>query len=110
MSPQRGEVWSADLGMVAKVRPVIILSRDDPDPPRRITVYVPVTGQNRGSKYEVELPRLSFLTAGSTANVQGIASGGTTDKTLFVKKLGDLPADALEKVEQALLFALGIAN
>src|SRR5437899_6155617 len=106
MSPCRGEVWLADLGMAAKVRPVIILSRDDPDPPRRITVYVPVTQQNRGSKYEVELPPLYFLSKGSTANLQGIASGETADKTLFLKKLGDLPVDALEKIEQALLFAV----
>jgi len=110
MSPRRGEVWSADLGLAAKVRPVIILSRDDPDPPRRITVYIPVTEQNRGSRYEVELPRLYFLTKGSTANLQGIASGETADKTLFLKKLGDLPADALKKIEQALLFALGMAH
>jgi mRNA interferase MazF len=108
MSPRRGEVWSADLGLAAKVRPIIILSRDDPDPPRKITVYVPLTTQNRGSKYEVELPRLSFLTRGSAANLQGIASGATEDETLFLRKLGDLPASAMAKVENALLYTVGI--
>jgi mRNA interferase MazF len=95
--------------MVGKVRPIIILSRDDRDPPRKITIYVPVTGQNRGSRYEVELPRLPFLTPGSTANLQGIASGETADKTLFLRRLGELPSDAMAKVEQALLFAVGMA-
>jgi len=96
--------------MTAKPRPIVILSRNDPDPPRKITIYVPVTGQNRGSKYEVELPRCPFLTEGSTANTQGIASGETADKELFQKKLGDLTADAMDKIEKALLFAIGMAN
>ena len=95
--------------MKAKVRPVIIISREDPDPPRKITVFVPISEQNRGSPYEVELPKLPFLTPGSTANAQGILSGPTADKTLFLQKLGDIPQDALKKVEQALLFAMGIA-
>jgi len=96
--------------MTAKPRPIVILSRHDPDPPRKLTIYVPVTGQNRGSNYEVELPRLPFLTAGSTANVQGIASGETADKTLFQRKLGDLPADIMDKIEKAVLFAVGTAD
>ncbi len=61
MSPHPGEVWLADLGLAAKTRPVVILSRHDPDAPRALTIYVPLTTQNRGSKYEVELPRPHFL-------------------------------------------------
>ena len=37
-------------------------------------IYVPLTTQNRQSKYEVLLPKLSFLHEVSVANVQGIAS------------------------------------
>lgn len=110
MNPQRGEVWWADLGMAAKPRPIVILSRNDPDRPRNLTIYVPVTKQNRGSKYEVELPRRQYLMEGSTANVQGLASGETSDKKLFEKKLGDLPADTMDKIEKALLFALGMGS
>lgn len=32
--PQLGEIWLADLGLAAKTRPVVIVSRHDPDPPR----------------------------------------------------------------------------
>lgn len=99
-----------DLGDTAKVRPVIILSRDDSDKPRRLTIYIPVTTQNRGSRYEVEMPRLPFFATGSTANVQGIASGESADEQLFIKKLGDLTPELLAKVEQALLFAVGMAD
>jgi len=110
MSPQRGEVWLADLGIAGKIRPVIIISRDDPDPPRKITAYIPVTGQNRGSKYEVELPPLPFLTRGSTANTQGVMSASTAERNRFLRKIGDLPRDTLSRVEDALLFAFGITN
>ena len=32
MSPQPGEIWLADLGLAAKTRPVVIVSRQDPNP------------------------------------------------------------------------------
>ncbi len=62
MNPKPGEVWLADLGLAAKTRPVVIVSRYDPDPPRALILYVPLTTQNRQSPYEVALPRLAFLT------------------------------------------------
>nr|WP_217650633.1 type II toxin-antitoxin system PemK/MazF family toxin [Spirulina major] len=33
MNPKPGEVWLADLGLPAKTRPVVIVSRQDPEPP-----------------------------------------------------------------------------
>jgi mRNA interferase MazF len=74
MSPRPSEVWLADLGLAAKTRPVVIVSRHDPDAPRALVIYVPLTTQNRGSKYEVKLPELHFLRETSVANVQGIGS------------------------------------
>jgi mRNA interferase MazF len=41
MPPHPGEGWLADLGLAAKTRPVVIVSRDDPDPPRALLQYVP---------------------------------------------------------------------
>jgi len=70
MNPQPGEIWLADLGLAAKTRPVIIVSRQDPDPPRALVLYVPLTTQRRDSPYEVPLPRLPFLDRESVANVQ----------------------------------------
>lgn len=61
MSPLPGEVWLADLGMAAKTRPVVVVSRRDEQAPRALAIYVPLTTQNRGSRYEVVIPRLSFL-------------------------------------------------
>src|ERR687891_2932527 len=92
MTPQPGEVWLADLGLAAKTRPVVIVSRFDPDPPRALILYVPLTTQNRQSAYEVVLPKLSFLNQDSVANVQGLASLPTVR---LERRLGKLPNDAM---------------
>jgi mRNA interferase MazF len=74
MAAKQGEVWLADLGLAAKTRPVVILSQDDPQAPRALVTYVPLTTQDRGSPYEIELGNLRFLKELSVANVQGIGS------------------------------------
>jgi mRNA interferase MazF len=106
MSPRPGEVWLADLGLAAKTRPIVILSRHDPDAPRALTIYVPLTTQNRGSKYEVELPKLHFLREKSVANVQGIAS---LTANRLERKLGELSPDVLRRIREALAFATAMA-
>jgi mRNA interferase MazF len=106
MNPMPGEVWQVDLGLKAKSRPVIIVSRDDPDAPRALWIYVPVTTQYRGSKYEVLLPKVNFLDYGSCANAQGVGSGLKQD---FQRRLGKLSPDVLTEVRKALLFAVEMA-
>ncbi len=101
MNHHPGEVWLADLGLAAKTRPVVIVSRYDADPPRALVVYVPLTTQNRESKYEVEMPKLRFLRLEGVANVQGVAS---LPVTRLERKLGDLPTDVLERIKKALGF------
>lgn len=105
MSPQPGEVWLADLGLAAKTRPVIIVSRFDPNAPRALILYVPLTTQNRSSRYEVVLPKLSFLERDSVANVQGLASLPTVR---LERKLGRLPAAVMTDVKGALVYALDL--
>jgi mRNA interferase MazF len=106
MSPRPGEVWLADLGLAAKTRPVVIVSRHDPDAPRALTIYVPLTTQNRGSRYEVALPKLTFLRELSVANVQGIAS---LPVTRLERKLGEVPPEVLAQIRKALAFATEMA-
>jgi len=106
MSPRPGEVWLADLGLAAKSHPVVIVSRYDPDAPRALTIYVPLTTQNRGSKYEVALPNLRFLREASVANVQGIAS---LPLTRLERKLGEVPGEAFDQIRQAIAFAVDMA-
>jgi len=60
MTPRPGEVWLADLGLAAKTRPVVIVSRYDADAPRSLAVYVPLTTQNRESSYVAEPRAISI--------------------------------------------------
>src|SRR5256885_14183660 len=107
MNPQPGEVWLADLGLAAKTRPVVVVSRYDPDPPRALVIYVPLTTQNRKSPYEVVLPKLPFLNYQSVANVQGL---GSLPIVRLERRLGKLPNDVMGKIKHALAFALDLAS
>jgi mRNA interferase MazF len=93
-------------GLAAKTRRVVILSRQDPDAPRALVVYVPLTTQNRGSKYEVPLPQLHFPRETSVANMQGIAS---LPLTRLERRIGELPVDVLLEIRKAVSFALDLA-
>jgi len=105
MAAKPGEVWLADLGLAAKTRPVVILSRDDPQAPRALVTYIPLTTQDRGSRYEIELGNLRFLRETSVANVQGI---GSIPSVRLQRRLGSLPGETREKIKQAVRLALNL--
>lgn len=105
MNPQPGEIWLADLGLAAKTRPVVIVSRNDPDPPRDLILYVPLTTQQRGSSYEVPLPRLPFLDRESVANIQGL---GSLPTVRLGRKIGRLSREIMDRLKDALAFALDL--
>lgn len=107
MNPKPGEVWLADLGLASKTRPVVIVSREDNDPPRAIVVYVPLTSQSRDSDYEVTLPQQPFLKGISTANTQGIASIPTVR---LEAKLGVLPNPVIAEIQKAMAFTLNFPD
>ncbi|HEV8344565.1 MAG TPA: type II toxin-antitoxin system PemK/MazF family toxin [Candidatus Binatia bacterium] len=105
MAAKPGEVWLADLGLAAKTRPVVILSRDDPQAPRALAIYVPLTTQYRGSRYEIELGRVRFLNEPSVANVQGI---GSIPVIRLQRRLGLLSTEIVARIKQAVRFALDL--
>jgi len=107
MHPKPGEVWLAALGLSAKRRPVVVVSRYDPDPPRALIVYVPLTTQNRNSPYEVMLPNLRFLEQDSIVNVQGLSS---LPKVRLERKLGKLPDNVMDKIKRAIAFTWMLAE
>jgi len=91
--------------MAAKVRPVVVVSRYDEDSPRVLVLYVPLTSEDRGSEYEVEMPKLPFLRLEGVANVQGI---GSLAVKRLERRLGVLPTEVLERIKKALRFALDL--
>jgi len=57
MNTKPGEIWQADLGLAAKTRPILIISRYDPEVPRALLIYLPLTTQHCGTRYEVYAAR-----------------------------------------------------
>jgi mRNA interferase MazF len=63
-APRRGEVWLVDLGMVAKVRPCLVLSVRIGPQDRVLATPVGHTTSTRGSPFELAVP-VGFLQAGA---------------------------------------------
>jgi len=97
--PQPGEVWFADLGMVEKSRPVLVLAYPQPDDARSLVIVAPLTSQIRGLRGEVPLGKPRWLPKTSSVNVQGLAS---FDHGKLSRRLGVLSADQYAAVQAAL--------
>lgn len=100
----RGSVWIVDLGMAAKVRPCLILSVPTDPVDRVLVTIVPHTTSVQGSRFEVAV-QTKFLHAGGVFDAQQIV---TVPQVKLVRKLGDLPADPLARVEEAVRHWLGL--
>ena len=98
-----GEVYRVDLGMGGKVRLMVVVSRQDEEAPRALSLCVPITTAYRGSDYEVELPSMPFLRAKSYANVQGLQA--IQDHELS-GPVGLFYGPVLEDLRSALRFAM----
>jgi len=105
-TPTRGEVWLVDLGMVAKVRPCLVLSvpaNDDND--RVLTTLVPHTTSIRGSRFEVP-SSVRFLKPGAF-DAQNLVAIPTAK---LLRALGTLSADEMAQVELAVKRWLGFES
>jgi len=105
MTPKPGDVFLVDLGMVAKIRPLVVVSRHDPDAPRALALCVPFTTQYRGSNYEVAIGKPKYLRAESWANVQGLVAVGTEK---LGRRVGHLTPAQLDQIKAALRFVLDL--
>jgi mRNA interferase MazF len=102
-TPDRGEVWLADLGIAAKTRPGLLLSIA-PDPQDRVLVtVVPHTTSVRGTRFEVAVPK-PFLKAGAF-DAQGLV---TVAPARLIRKLGKLQPDDMILIEEAVRRWLGL--
>ena len=103
MNPKPGEIYLIDLGYIGKVRPGVVVSREDAASPRATAICVPLTTQNRNSSYEVPVGKLKFLDKPSWANVQGIAATGHEK---LIRRLGRTTSEQLIEIREALKYAL----
>src|SRR5262245_65774301 len=96
-TPDRGEVWLADLGIAAKTRPCLVLSVP-PDPQDRVLVtLVPHTTSLHGTRFEVAVPK-PFLTPGAF-DAQGIV---TVAIARLIRELCDLLPDEMALGDEAV--------
>lgn len=103
--PTRGEVWIVDLGMIAKVRPCLVVSIPADDPNDRVlTTLVPHTTSTRNSRFEIP-SAVRFLKSGSF-DAQNLV---TIPVVKLVKRLGILPVEQLVSVEEAIRRWLALA-
>ena len=102
MTPGRGEVWLFDLGLAAKVRPVLVISAAYSDADRALVTVLPHTTSLRGSQFEIRVPA-PFLKPGAFL-VQNIA---TYPHARAIRKLGTLKAEQFNLVFAELLRWLG---
>lgn len=100
-SPEPGDVFLYDGGLVGKTRPVVVVSRADPDAPRELCVVAPCTTVDRGSRYEAAIEKPRWLRESCVVNVQGVQAVRHDQLGRF---LGRLPPAEFEKVRECLRF------
>lgn len=105
IDPQSGEVWFADLGIIQKCRPILVLAVPRDEDARALVVVAPLTSQIRGMRGEVYLGRPRWLPKESAVNVQGLAS---LDGSKLIRRMGMLTATQYGEVKTALRDLLGL--
>ncbi len=99
---RRGEVWWA---RVDKLRPVVLLSRNEAYDVRALVIVAPATTVMRGFSLEIKLGRTEGLSRDCGLNCDWLV---TIAKVDLVERAGALSAAKLKKLDDALGFALGI--
>ena len=94
-----GEVWFAELGMVAKGQPVLILCYPNRADKRALAIVAPLTSQVRGQHGEVDLGHPSWLPKPSAVNLQGLAS---VDRHKLTRRLGKLTTVQYNSIKDSL--------
>jgi mRNA-degrading endonuclease toxin of MazEF toxin-antitoxin module len=105
--PKPGEVYWVDLGAAGKVRPLMVLSREDANATRALAVCVPLTTEIRGGNYEVSLPNVRWLPGGNkgVANIQGMAS---VEYHRLQRRAGQFESSVVEKIRDGAAWVLEI--
>lgn len=94
-----------DLGYQGKVRPIVIMSREDSQAPRALSLFVPLTKENHGSRYEVPMPRVPWLKLQSYANTQAI---GAAEHHELKDRRGRFEPATVERIKDAIRWAFDL--
>src|SRR2546425_1512515 len=105
--PKPGEVWWIDLGMRSKLRPMMVVSREDPNPERALSVCVPCTTVIKGGNYEVPLPRVKWM-PGSVEGVANVLGIEAVEHHRFDRRAGRYEPTVIAAVRKGLAWMLEI--
>ena len=103
MTTKPGEVYRVDLGIGGKIRLMVVVSREDADAPRALSLCAPITTSYRGSAYEVEIGKLPFLRKTSYVNIQGLQA---IQHHELSGPVGSLSPSHMAAIKTALKYAL----
>ena len=98
-----GDVWMVDFGMAAKVRPALLLTGPPADDELDVVTLLLHTTALRGNRWELNIPK-PFLKPGAF-HLQQVQTVSTVK---LERKLGELTADEMDSVLDALGRRLGI--
>jgi len=101
---QRGEIWVVDLGYLGKVRPVLVVSVPFLENERTLYIVVPRTTSVIGTRFEVAVAH-PVLKDGAF-DVQQTAA---VQAAKFVRRLGALETQQMQRVEESLAQVLGLS-
>lgn len=101
---EHGEIWQARLD---KLRPVVVVSRDDPGGVRDRATIAPVTSSIRDAPTFVLLDHRDGLDRLCAINCDEL---NTLRKTELVRRIGRLSESKLAEVHAALRFALQLPD
>lgn len=96
---KRGDIVIVDLGMMAKVRPAVVVSISKPDKQRKMSVVVPMTTEIRGGECEISFHKPPWLRQECVVNVLGVAG---VDDAKIERRLSTFPIDKMAEIEAAL--------
>jgi mRNA interferase MazF len=103
--PQRGEVWTVDLGYKEKRRPCLVLSVPVNNEERNLVTFVSRTTSDRaGSRFEIVDSSDLFPNRPGVFDAQSI---NTEDRSKFPTKVGRIGPELLVEVETAVKRWLG---
>ena len=91
--------------MKGKLRPLLVVSREDAAAERALCVCVPLTTQIRGGDYEVTLPRVRWLPGADegAANVLGLTS---IENNRLERRAGQFETRVLQSVRNKIAWLL----
>ena len=99
-----GDIVLVDLGMVAKVRPCLVLS-GNPDSERTVSIVAPLTSEIRGGESEVSFPKPPWLAKPCVVNLSGL---GSVERHRIQRRLGSFPPARFEEAKKVLARMFGL--